>query len=179
MAQVERHHHHLLGQLFPAKQLRRSLGVDEDVELGVGGVVADPLLAVDFPQRRIGEPAADGAAHDAQALDVRRELRVLAEQGADVGQGARGDDPRGAGGLRLEGLGHGLDGGDGGWRALRLGEEVGAVETGDAVDVRGSVEGGTLEGLVEADVEGHFIVLADGSEDRCGIVSGISDRRER
>lgn len=179
MAQVERHDEHLLGELFPSEELRRGFRVDEDVKLGIGRVVANPLLAVDLAQRRVGEAAADGAAHDAETLDVGRQLGMLAEQGADVGHGARGDDPGRPRGLGKEGLGHGLHAGDGGRRALGGGEEFGAVEAGDAVDVGRGVEGRTLEGLVQADVEGDVFVLVDGCEDGGGIVTGISDERKK
>jgi hypothetical protein len=38
------------------------------------------------------------------------------------------------------------------------------------------MEGGTFEGFVEADVERYLVMFANGAEDRCGIVSGVSDR---
>lgn len=73
---------------------------------------------------------------------------MLADQGAHVGDGARGHDPGRACWLGLEGGGHGLDGGDGRYLAQGLGEELSAVETRLAVDVCGGVEGWALEGLV-------------------------------
>lgn len=101
---------------------------------------------------------------------------MLAEQGADVGQGAGGDDPCGTWFLGAEGGGHGLDAGDGGRRRERSRQELGAVQAGLAVDVGRGVEGGSLEGLVEADVEGDVIVFADGGEEGCGVAGRVSVR---
>lgn len=113
MAQIERHNRQLARQQGIAKHLVGGLGVDDNVELGKGGDVADARPAVDLAEGRAGEVGADGAAHETQALDVRREVRVRAEQGANVGEGARGNEPCGVGRLRAESGGHGVDGRDG------------------------------------------------------------------
>lgn len=129
------------------KHCRGSFWVDENVELGPGRVVADSGMAVNFTKGRIRESLADGAAHQTHAFDMADELRVLAEEGADVGQGAGGDDPCGAGGFGADGLSHGLNGRDGRGRDKWLGEQIGAVEARVAVNVCWRVDGRALKGL--------------------------------
>ncbi|KAJ6445864.1 mitochondrial thiamine pyrophosphate carrier 1 [Purpureocillium lavendulum] len=169
VAQVEGHDGGLAGDGGVVEDVGGGLGVDEDVKLGPGGDVADALGVVDDAHGRVGEAAAEGAAHEAEAADVGDEVRVRAEEGADVCEGAGGDEPGGAGGLRAQGRGHGVDGGDGRGRAARRREQLGAVEARVAVDVGRRVQGRPLEGLAEADMERHVVVLAEGREDRGGI----------
>lgn len=176
VAQVQRHHEHLAGNRLVVEDLGRGLRVDKDVELGVRRRVADALLAVDLAERCVREAAADGAAHDAQALDVRDDLRILAEQRADVGHGAGGHDPGRAGGLGLERGRHCVNGRHRGRSAFGRREQLGAVEAAVAVDIGRCVQRRPLEGLVEADVEGDVVVLAQGRQDGSGIVCRVSSR---
>lgn len=147
VAQIQGHDGRLASNLVVVEDDGGRLGVHEDVELGPRRVVADALHAVDGAHGRIREAAAKRAAHETEALYVGHELRVLAEEGAHVGEGARGHDPGGAGGLRLERLGHGVDAGDGRRRALGLGKEIGPVEARVAMDVGRRVDGRTLQRL--------------------------------
>jgi len=174
VAQVEGHDGRLARNGRVVEHVGSSLRVDEDVELGPGGNIADALRVVDLAHGRVGEAPAEGAAHEAQAADVRGEVRVRAEEGPDVGEGAGGDDPGGAGGLEAQRGGHGVDGGDGRRGAARRGEQLGAVEARVAVDVGRGVQRGALEGLAEADVQGDVEVLAEGCEDGGGVVRGVS-----
>lgn len=174
VAQIQRHHRRLGRQHLIPKHLRRRLGVNHNVKLGKRGDVANPLLATHVAQLRAGKVVAKRAAHEAQAFNVAGEVRVLPEQGGDVGEGARGDEPGRVGGLRGEGGGHGVDGGDGGGLDGGRREEVGAVEAALAVDV-GRMDGGALEGLGEADVQRDLVLLADGGEDRGGVLSGVPE----
>lgn len=127
---------------------RGSLWIDQNVELGPGRVIADSGMAVDLTEGRVGESLSDGAAHETHTLDMADELRILAEESADVGQGAGGDDPCGTGGFGAEGLSHGLNGRDGFGRDKWLGEQIGAVEARVAVNIRRRMNGRALKGLV-------------------------------
>lgn len=51
VAQVQRDHEHLLGNLFVVEYLGRRLRVNEDVELGIWCCVANALLAINRTQR--------------------------------------------------------------------------------------------------------------------------------
>jgi hypothetical protein len=66
--------------------------------------------------------------------------------------------------LGADSFGHGLDTGDGGRFRERCGKKIGAVETRLAVNVGWRMESRALKGLVEADMKGNVIVLADGGE---------------
>lgn len=103
------------------------------------------------------------------------ELRVLSEQGGDVGDGAGGHDPGCAGRLGLESSSHGINGGHGGGSALGLGEKVGAVEAAVAVNICRRVDRRSLEGVAVANVEGDVVVFAKGCQDGGGIVRSMSD----
>lgn len=148
MAQVQRHDGGLGRDLLGVEHGRGSLRVDKNVELGPGRVVADSGVAVDLAEGRVRESLADGAAHETHALDMADELRMLAEEGTDIGQGAGGDDPCGAGGLGADGLSHGLDAWDGRGRDERLGEQIGAIETRVAVNICRRMNGRAFKGLV-------------------------------
>lgn len=113
----------------------------------------------------------DGAAHEAQALDMADQVRVRLEQAGGVGQAPRGDDPRGAGRAGAQGGGGGVDGG--GVRAggdEGLGKQGGPVQARLAVDVLGVAgEVRALQGRRGALVEGHVVVLADGRQHAGGV----------
>lgn len=107
---------------------------------------------------------------------MRDQLRVLSKQGRDVGDGAGGHDPGCAGRLGLESSGHGVNGGLSGRSALGLGEKVGAVEAAVAVNVCRRVDGGSLERVAVANIEGDVIVFAKGCQDGGGIVRSVSGK---
>lgn len=111
MREVQRHERRLGGEDGVVEQGGRGLGVDEDVELGPLRVVAHAVDVADAAHDGGREAAADAAAHDAQARDVGPEVRVRGEQRGDVGQRARGHDPRRAGRAGPQRRRHGLDGG--------------------------------------------------------------------
>ena len=79
--------------------------------------------------------------------------------------------------MGFQGGGHGVDGGDGRGCASRDGEELGAVEAGGAVDVCRGVDGWTVEGFAEADVQRDGVLLAYCCEDGGGIVSCVSEHK--
>jgi len=85
------------------------------------------------PEWRVREATADRPTHDAQAGDVVDEIWKCSEEEADVCKGAGCDDPGHAFWVGQEGITEGEDGGFGGdgWGG-DCGEEIGAIETGDA-----------------------------------------------
>lgn len=174
MGEVEGDQGRLGGEDGVPEQGGGSLGVDEYVELGPGGEVADALLAVDLAEHGGGEAAAEGAAHDAEPADVCREVRVLQEQGTDVGETARGHDVRGTGLRCPQRRSHGVDGGHGavGGR-LWARQQVRPVQAGLAVDVGRRVDGRALEGVGGTRVDRQLMLLADGGEYRQGVVGGL------
>lgn len=175
VAEIQRYDGRLGGQWFVGEDERSGLRVGYDVELGPGGVVAYALPVVDAAQGDVGEAAAKDAAHDAEALDVGHEGRVLLEEGGDVGEGPGGDEPSGVGRLGEEGGRHGVNGGLCGVGGdERLGEKGGAVKTRLAVDVGRSVHGWTGESMGGAAVYGDVVVFTDGGEDGGRIGGGLS-----
>jgi hypothetical protein len=109
------------------------------IELSIGGPVTEALsFALDLAHGGVGEAVPHGTAHYAQALDVGGQVGVLLEQQANVGQGARGDQPGRVGRRRNEGAVHGLEVVDVGRGELGgLWQQGHAIEAALAVDVSG------------------------------------------